>query len=59
MEEESRVKILELPEYNSKYLDDDIKLAEYFPAYKLTLSWYEDVETVKMVDNANTPYDID
>ena len=59
MEEESTVNILEFSEYKSKDFVDDINLVKYFPDYKLTLPWYEDVETVKMVDNANTPYDID
>lgn len=59
MEEESTVNMLEFSEYKSKDFVDDINLVKYFPAYKLTLPWYEDVETVKMVDNANTPYGLD
>ena len=59
MEEESTVNILEFSEYKSKDFVDDINLVKYFSDYKLTLPWYEDVETVKMVDNANIPYDLD
>ena len=59
MEEGSTVKILGFAECTSKDLVDDINLVKYFPDYRLTLPWYEDVETVKMVDNANTPYDLD
>lgn len=55
----SKLKIIEANEYNSKNFYCDLCLVKYFPAYKLTLSWYEDVETVKMVDNADTPYDLD
>lgn len=55
----SKLKIIEANEYNSKNFYCDLCLVKYFPNYKLTLSWYEDVETVKMVDNADTPYDLD
>ena len=53
------MKIIEANKYNKKHFVDGLCLVKYFPAYKLTLPWYEDVETVKMVDNANTPYDLD
>lgn len=53
------MKILEAKEYKNKNFGDDLYLVRYFPAYKLTLPWYEDKETVKMVDNADAPYDID
>ncbi len=54
-----QLKILEAKEYENIDFADDIYLVEYFPAYKLTLPWYEDKLTVKMVDNADEPYDID
>ena len=50
---------MEAKEYKNKNFGDDLYLVRYFPAYKLTLPWYEDKETVKMVDNADAPYDID
>lgn len=53
------VMILGAKEYETFDFADDIYLVEYFPAYKLTLPWYEDKLTVKMVDNADAPYDID
>ena len=53
------MKIIEANKYNKKYFVDGLCLVKYFPSYKLTLPWYEDVETVKMVDNENAPYDID
>ena len=59
MEEESTVNILEFSEYKPKDFVDDINLVKYFSDYKLTLPWYKDKETVKMVDNADTPYDLD
>ena len=59
MNDGSTTKISEAREYISKDFADDISLVKYFPDYKLTLPWYEDVETVKMVDNADTPYDLD
>lgn len=55
----SKLKIIEANEYNSQNFCCDLCLVKYFPAYKLTLSWYEDKETVKMVDNSETPYDLD
>ncbi len=55
----SKLKIIEANEYNSKNFYCDLCLVKYFPAYKLTLSLYEDKETVKMVDNSETPYDLD
>ena len=53
------MKIIEANKYNKKYFVDGLCLVKYFPSYKLTLPWYEEGETVKMVDNENAPYDID
>ena len=53
------MKIIEANKYNKKYFVDGLCLVKYFPSYKLTLPWYEDVETVKMVDNENAPYDME
>ena len=50
---------MEVNKYNSRDISDSLYLVKYFPAYKITLSWYKDKETVKMVDNADIPYDLD
>ena len=38
---------------------DDLYLTKYFPAHNISLNWYLDKETVKMVDNSDTVYDLD
>lgn len=40
-------------------ISDEIFLANYFPAYNISLNWYRDKETVKMVDNSDVLYDLD
>lgn len=40
-------------------ISDSLYLIKYFPAYKVTLPWYQDRETVKMVDNADYTYSFD
>lgn len=40
-------------------ISDDLYLTKYFPAYSVSLNWYLDKETVKMVDNSDTLYDLD
>lgn len=42
-----------------KLISDDLYLTKYFPAHKISLNWYLDKETVKMVDNSDTVYDLD
>ena len=37
----------------------NIKLIDYFPAYDVSLSWYKDPLTVKMVDGARKAYELD
>lgn len=44
---------------NTILISDDLYLTKYFPAYKISLNWYLDKETVKMVDNSDTVYDLD
>lgn len=44
---------------NRLIITDDLYLTKYFPAYKISLNWYLDKETVKMVDNSDTVYDLD
>ena len=40
-------------------ISKDLYLVNYFPAYKLSLEWYQDKETVKMVDNIDDVYSIE
>lgn len=44
---------------NRLLITDDLYLTKYFPAHKISLNWYLDKETVKMVDNSDTVYDLD
>ena len=44
---------------NKIFVSNDAYLSPYFPAYNISLKWYKDKQTVKMVDNSNTPYDMD
>lgn len=52
------MKIIEANKYNKKDFVDGLCLVKYFPAYRLSLPWYEDKETVKMVDNSEMSYDL-
>lgn len=40
-------------------ISDELILANYFPAYNISLNWYRDKETVKMVDNSDALYNLD
>ena len=40
-------------------ISDEISLVNYFPAYNVSLKWYRDQETVKMVDNSDALYNLD
>lgn len=42
-----------------KLITDDLYLTKYFPAHNISLNWYLDKETVKMVDNSDTVYELD
>lgn len=37
---------------------DDLQLVKYYPRYKQTLEWYQDLGVCKQVDNIDFPYDI-
>lgn len=37
----------------------NINLIDYFPAYDISLAWYKDPLTVKMVDGVQRAYDLD
>lgn len=39
-------------------ISNELYLTKYFSANNLSIKWYQDVETVKMVDNAKAPYDL-
>lgn len=52
------MKIIDANKHNKNNLFDDICLVKYFPAYDIALPWYEDKETVKMVDNSEMIYDL-
>ena len=43
---------------NRLLITDDLYLTKYFPAHKISLNWYLDKETVKMVDNSDSVYDL-
>lgn len=44
---------------NKIAISDGLYLTKYFPAYNVSLNWYLDKETVKMLDNSDTLYDLD
>ena len=43
----------------SRLVDKEIKLIKYYPNYKTTLAWYQDLGLCKQVDNRDTAYDLD
>ena len=43
----------------SRLVDKEIKLNKYYPNYKTTLAWYQDLGLCKQVDNRDTAYDLD
>lgn len=40
-------------------VDKNLSLVKYYPYYKRTLNWYQDLEVCKQVDNIDSIYDID
>lgn len=40
-------------------VDDTLSLVKYYPNYKRTLLWYQDLTLCKQVDNIDHPYDMD
>lgn len=44
---------------NKISISKDLYLVNYFPAYMISLEWYQDEETVKMVDNIDDAYSIE
>lgn len=43
----------------SRLVDKEIKLIKYYPNYKTTWAWYQDLGLCKQVDNRDTAYDLD
>ena len=43
----------------SRLVDKEIKLNKYYPNYKTTLAWYQDLGLCKQVYNRDTAYDLD
>ena len=42
-----------------RIVDEEIQLVQYYPNYKTTLTWYQDLDLCKQVDNRETVYDLD
>ena len=43
----------------NRIVDDKIVLVRYYPNYKTTLAWYQDLDLCKQVDNRDTAYDLE
>lgn len=43
----------------NRVVDKEIQLVQYYPNYKTTLMWYQDLDLCKQVDNRETVYDLD
>lgn len=43
----------------NRIIDEEIILVRYYPNYKTTLAWYQDLDLCKQVDNRDTAYDLD
>ena len=43
----------------NRIVDEEIMLVRYYPNYKTTLEWYQDLALCKQVDNRDTAYDLD
>lgn len=43
----------------NRIVDEEIMLVGYYPNYKTTLAWYQDLDLCKQVDNRDTAYDLD
>ncbi len=44
---------------SNRIVDEDIVLVRYYPNYKTTLAWYQDLDLCKQVDNRDSAYDLD
>ena len=43
----------------NRIVDEEIMLVRYYPNYKTTLEWYQDLPLCKQADNRDTAYDLD
>ena len=43
----------------NRVVDEEIVLVRYYPNYKTTLTWYQDSDVCKQVDNRDTVYDLE
>ncbi|MEZ3463577.1 MAG: GNAT family N-acetyltransferase [Lachnospiraceae bacterium] len=43
----------------NRIVDDEITLVQYYPNYRITLTWYQDLDLCKQVDNRDSTYDLD
>ena len=43
----------------NRIVDEEIMLVRYYPNYKTTLEWYQDLDLCKQVDNRDVAYDLD
>lgn len=43
----------------NRIVDDEITLVQYYPNYRTTLTWYQDLDLCKQVDNRDSTYDLD
>lgn len=43
----------------NRIVDEEIMLVRYYPNYKTALSWYQDLNLCKQVDNRDTVYDLE
>lgn len=43
----------------NRIVDSEITLVQYYPNYKTTLVWYQDLDLCKQVDNRDSAYDLD
>lgn len=39
-------------------VDDELTLVKYYPNYRRTLPWYQDLTLCRQVDNIDHPYDM-
>ena len=43
----------------NRVVDEEIVLVRYYPNYKTTLAWYQDLDLCKQVDNRDAVYDLE
>lgn len=44
---------------NERVIDEEIKLIPYYRNDEVSLSWYQDLDVCKQVDNRDEPYDLE